>query len=70
MDRAHGLAQLALADAHIARCEQFITRQEAIVERGRKGGHDVAEAQRLLILLTGSLEQFLIHRATIAAKLA
>ena len=61
---------LAKADRDLAEGEERITRQIALVERLRRDGHSVMEAQRLLETLQQTLQIWREHRALIVQRIA
>lgn len=69
MDRETELSHLRLADRHIAKAEERIAAQAALVERLRAGHHAVGPAEDLLQLLRETLEVFRQHRKLILAAL-
>ena len=60
---------LALADQHIARAAQHISRQHDIIEKLKSSGHDTAQAEHLLGSLQQSFEAFHTHRSIILREM-
>jgi hypothetical protein len=66
MEREH----LSAAERHIVEGEERITMQMLLVDRLRKEGHDVMEAERLLLTLRETLVAWNGHRDQILQELA
>lgn len=69
MDREREQRHLREADRHIAEAEQWIAGQAARVERLAAAGHETAEAENLLLVLTAALATMRAHRAQIVREL-
>ena len=61
---------LSLAERHIVDGEERITMQMLLVDRMRTDGHDVREAERLLLILRETLVAWQGHRSQILLELA
>ena len=70
MDLATEKAHLAQAERDIAQGEQRITRQMLLIDRMRRGGHDVSEAEKLLQMLRDTMAVWQTHREDILMELA
>jgi len=69
MDRAQQLQHLEEADRHIAEGERLIAEQERRLDELRRGSHDVAEAEKFLLMLRETQEQYVAHRELILSEL-
>ena len=61
---------LSRAERHIVEGEERITMQMLLIDRMRKDGHDVREAERLLLTLRETLVAWQGHRSQILLELA
>jgi hypothetical protein len=61
---------LSKAERHIAEGEERITRQMLLIDRLRREGHNVSEAERLLLTLRETLVTWQEHREEILRALA
>ena len=66
LEREH----LSKAERDITEGEARITRQMLLIDRMRRDGHDVAEAERLLLTLRETLAAWQAHRDHILRELA
>jgi len=62
-------ADLAKAEYDIAEGEKRITRQILLIEKMRQDGHDLTEAEALLLTLRGTLAAWEAHRDEILREL-
>jgi hypothetical protein len=62
--------QLGKADRDIVEGEERITRQMVLIETMRLDGHDVTEAENLLLTLRETLAAWQAHREEILRELA
>ena len=60
---------LEQADRHIAEAEQHIANQEQRISTLDAAGYDTTEGRRLLAAFRDTLEQMLIHRRLIIARI-
>ena len=65
LDREAEVQNLNLADKHIAKAEQHITKQTVIRDRLHADGHDTREADWMLASFVGVLETLHAHRVLI-----
>jgi hypothetical protein len=70
LDPAIEREHLSLAERHIVEGEERITMQMLLVDRLRTDGHDVTEAERLLLILRETLVAWHGHRDEILRELA
>ncbi|MCB8820905.1 hypothetical protein [Microvirga rosea] len=69
-DSAIEREHLSRAERDITEGETRITRQMLLIERMRLDGHDVSEAERLLLTLQETLAAWQAHREQILLELA
>jgi hypothetical protein len=69
MDREIELEHLRKADADIVKGRERIERQQALVARLKRDGHDVSAAMALLQTMQETLAVMEEHRRTILAEL-
>ena len=70
LDRNAELRHLNEADTHIADAEKQVAKQEAILEKLRRDGHDTTEGSRLLQAFRETLEAMRQHRVEIVDTIA
>jgi hypothetical protein len=70
LDPAIEREHLSLAERHIVEGEERITMQMLLIDRMRRDGHDVREAERLLLTLRETLVTWHGHRDEILRELA
>jgi hypothetical protein len=68
IDIAREIAQLVVADRHIAEGEARLARQREMIEELRRDGHDTDRAEALLAAFARSLETWRTHRNAIAGS--
>ena len=68
-DRAQQLQHLEEAERHIAEGKRLIAEQERRLNELRRGGHDVAEAEKFLQRLRETQDQYTAHRELILSEL-
>jgi hypothetical protein len=68
-DRAAEERHLAAANWHIAKGEEWVSRQHKVIERLIAGGHDTTEAERLLSNFDDLLNSAHKHRQLILRRL-
>lgn len=62
-------AHLAQADRHIAKAEENVARQTALIKELSTNGHDTMDAQRWLHTLSETLQLMHAHRQLILSRL-
>lgn len=70
MDKAMTLAHLALAERHVARGYEHIASQMRIIDSLANGGHDTANAERLLATFEDVQRSHLADRDRLQRELA